>query len=86
MLAARARENAVMVAYVNMVGGQDELVFDGGSLLFNEQGVLQGRGEQFEESLMIMDLSLDGVLQARWRKSRRRKVKLTTDFPEVKKL
>ncbi|HIE64262.1 MAG: NAD+ synthase [Nitrospira sp.] len=85
MLAARARENAVMVAYVNMVGGQDELVFDGGSLLFNEQGVLQGRGEQFEESLMIMDLSLDGVLQARWRKSRRRKVKLTTDFPEVKK-
>jgi len=85
MLARRARENAVLVAYVNMVGGQDELVFDGGSLVFNERGVLQGRGKQFEESLMIMDLSLEGVLEARCRRSWQRKGKLTSDFPKVKK-
>lgn len=85
MLATRAKDNAALVAYVNMVGGQDELVFDGGSLVFNEQGVLQGRGKHFQEALMIMDLPVDGVFQARCRDSRRRKERLTTDFPEVKK-
>jgi NAD+ synthase (glutamine-hydrolysing) len=85
MLATRARDNAALVAYVNMVGGQDELVFDGGSLVFNERGNLLGRGEQFQEELMIMDLPVDGVIQKRCRESRKRKENLTIDFPEVKK-
>ncbi len=85
MLAARARDNAALVAYVNMVGGQDELVFDGASLVFNERGVLLARGVQFQESLMIMDLPIDGISKARRRDARRRKEGLTTDCPEVKK-
>ncbi|MFQ5579487.1 MAG: NAD+ synthase [Nitrospiria bacterium] len=85
MLAARARENAALVAYVNMVGGQDELVFDGGSLVYDERGILLGRGKQFQESLMIMDLPVDGVIQKRRRDSGKWKGKWPGDFPEVKK-
>ena len=56
MLAIRARENKVCIAYTNMVGGQDELVFDGGSLIFNEKGKLLARGKLFEEEILIADL------------------------------
>ncbi len=55
MLAIRAKENNVCIAYVNMVGGQDELVFDGGSLIFNEKGRLLARGKSFEEDIIISD-------------------------------
>src|SRR3954462_7250726 len=47
MLATRASDNTVIVAYGNVVGGQDELVFDGDSLVFNENGELISRGKQF---------------------------------------
>ncbi|MBI3598585.1 MAG: NAD+ synthase [Nitrospirae bacterium] len=58
MLAVRAKENTVFIAYVNMVGGQDELVFDGGSLIFNAKGKLLARGKSFEEELMIADVPI----------------------------
>lgn len=58
MLAVRAKENKVFIAYVNMVGGQDELVFDGGSLIFNAKGKLLARGKSFEEELMIADVPI----------------------------
>ncbi|MFQ5780434.1 MAG: NAD+ synthase [Nitrospiria bacterium] len=85
MLAVRAKDNAVLIAYVNMVGGQDELVFDGGSLVFNEQGTLLARGKQFEETLIMADLSVDGVIRARRRDPRWGEAKSGCDFPEVKK-
>ena len=59
MLAARALENALFVAYVNMVGGQDELVFDGGSMIFGPDGRLVSRAAQFDEDLLITDLDLE---------------------------
>src|SRR3990172_5228801 len=65
MLATRASENAVIVAYVNLVGGQDELVFDGGSLVFDQQGELVVRGSQFEEDLIVVDLDIESVFRAR---------------------
>jgi NAD+ synthase (glutamine-hydrolysing) len=65
LLAARARENGVIVAYVNQVGGQDELVFDGGSLVFDEQGALLARGVSFDEALIIADLNFTPVSRAR---------------------
>jgi NAD+ synthase (glutamine-hydrolysing) len=58
VLALRAKENKVVIAYINMVGGQDDLVFDGGSLVFNEKGRLVARAKPFEEELIIADLNL----------------------------
>src|SRR5579872_781446 len=46
MMATRAADNGVIVAYLNMVGGQDELVFDGGSMVFNEQGAMIARAKE----------------------------------------
>ncbi len=56
MLSLRARENGVIIAYANQVGGQDELVFDGGSLVYDAKGLLLARGPIFEEALMILDI------------------------------
>lgn len=61
ILSQRARDNGVFVAYVNLVGGQDELVFDGESLIFNGEGKLLARGKQFQEDLVVVDLNLEGV-------------------------
>jgi NAD+ synthase (glutamine-hydrolysing) len=54
----RAREAGSALAYANMVGGQDELVFDGGSILVSADGTLLARGPQFEEALVVADLDL----------------------------
>ena len=61
MLAARALDAGAYVVYVNGVGGQDELVFDGQSLVFGPDGALLARARQFEEQLLIVDLDLDSV-------------------------
>jgi NAD+ synthase (glutamine-hydrolysing) len=79
MVATRAADDLVCLAYVNMVGGQDELVFDGGSLVVDERGKCVARGSQFEEDLIVVDVDLDGVFRARLRDSRRRKEKLTAE-------
>jgi NAD+ synthase (glutamine-hydrolysing) len=54
----RAREAGAVLAYANMVGGQDELVFDGDSLLVAPDGDVLARGPQFEEALVLADLDL----------------------------
>ncbi|MGZ4755652.1 MAG: NAD+ synthase [Acidimicrobiia bacterium] len=58
MLATRAADAQVPVVYVNLVGGQDELVFDGASMVFDESGGLVARGKQFAEDLLIVDLDV----------------------------
>lgn len=83
MLATRARDNAVAVAYVNMVGGQDELVFDGGSVLFSESGELIARARQFEEELIVADVDVTAVLRTRLHDPRRREDKLTFESNEM---
>jgi NAD+ synthase (glutamine-hydrolysing) len=55
---SRAAEAGAMLAYVNMVGGQDELVFDGDSIIVDSAGTLLARGPQFEEALIVADLDL----------------------------
>ena len=60
LLMARARATQTYVAYVNAVGGQDELVFDGGSLVISPQGEVLARAVQFEETLLSVDLSAQG--------------------------
>src|SRR5215472_17501266 len=76
MLATRAADDIVCLAFVNTVGGQDELVFDGQSFIFNEKGERVARGRAFEEDLVVADLDLDEVFRARLHDSRRRKEKL----------
>jgi len=73
MLATRANDNELFVAYVNLVGGQDELVFDGGSMVFNEKGDLLTLGKQFEEDMVLADLDADDVFRYRLHDSRPRK-------------
>ncbi|HLM90163.1 MAG TPA: NAD+ synthase, partial [Streptosporangiaceae bacterium] len=58
LVVRRAREAGAALAYANMTGGQDELVFDGDSILVGADGTLLARGPQFEEALVVADLDL----------------------------
>jgi len=60
-----ARRNRAYAAYVNQVGGQDELVFDGASLVFDPDGGLIAQGARFQEDLIVVDLDMDSVRRAR---------------------
>ena len=63
MIATRATDNGVAVAYVNQVGGQDELVFDGNSLVLGPGGELVARGVSMEEDLLLVDIPVTGIVQ-----------------------
>jgi NAD+ synthase (glutamine-hydrolysing) len=58
LCARRARQAGAALAYCNLIGGQDELVFDGDSILVSASGKLLARGPQFEEALIVADLEL----------------------------
>jgi NAD+ synthase (glutamine-hydrolysing) len=73
MLATRAADNVAIVAFCNLVGGQDELIFDGGSVIFDERGELIARGNQFQEDLVIADLDVASVFRQRLHDPRQRK-------------
>lgn len=64
LLKLRARQSAAYILYVNMVGGQDELVFDGGSLAINPRGRLLAYGRQFDEDLLCVDIDVTGKAKA----------------------
>jgi NAD+ synthase (glutamine-hydrolysing) len=76
MLATRAEDNAVALAYVNLVGGQDELVFDGDSLVIDERGRVVARGKVFEEDLIVADINADRVFKERLHDPRRRQERI----------
>ena len=61
MLAERAVDHGLFVVYVNTVGGQDELVFDGQSLVLDPHGDVVARGPQFTETLLVVDVDADEV-------------------------
>jgi len=61
MLAERAVDHGLFVAYLNTVGGQDELVFDGASVFIDPSGNVVARGSQFAEELVVADLDLQAV-------------------------
>ncbi|MCP9439070.1 MAG: NAD+ synthase [Nitrospira sp.] len=64
-LAAYARENGAFVAFVNLVGGQDELVFDGNSVIVDPNGMVVSRARAFEEDLLVVDLHVEGKALSR---------------------
>jgi NAD+ synthase (glutamine-hydrolysing) len=65
MFSTPASDNAVYLAHVNLVGGQDELVFDGNSMVFDAEGELLAHAPAFEESLVTVDLDLEALYLAR---------------------
>ena len=67
MIGARAADNGLFVAYLNMVGGQDELVFDGASLVCDMAGEVIARSPAFAEDLLVVDLDIEAVFRARLR-------------------
>jgi NAD+ synthase (glutamine-hydrolysing) len=72
MLSTRAADHVAVVAFCNLVGGQDELVFDGQSMVFDEHGDLIAQAAQFEEELLVVDVDVERVFRSRLRDPRRR--------------
>jgi len=73
MLATRAADYGVFVCYTNQVGGQDELVFDGGSMVVGPEGVLLAQAAMFEEELLVCDLDVEEAFKTRLHDARRRR-------------
>jgi NAD+ synthase (glutamine-hydrolysing) len=86
MISTRASDNVAIVAYCNLVGGQDELVFDGGSLIFDQNGNLIARGKQFEEDLVLADLDMEAVFRMRLHDPRIRREKLSEEEKGFRKI
>ncbi len=97
MLATRASDSIAIVVHSNLVGGQDELVFDGNSLIINEKGQLVARGKQFEEDFVVTDLDVESVFRSQLHDPRRRKetpwvkeklaeatkIEVSTEYPAI---
>ena len=83
MISTRAADNAIITAYLNMIGGQDELIFDGGSMVFNEQGALIARARSFVEDMLIVDLDIPSVFRTRLHDPRRRQERWRIDTEDV---
>ena len=73
MLATRASDSVAIVVHNNLVGGQDELIFDGYSFIINERGELVAQGKHFEEDFIVADLDVESVFRSQLHDPRRRK-------------
>jgi NAD+ synthase (glutamine-hydrolysing) len=79
MLATRAMDGVSVVAFVNTVGGQDELVFDGNSRVFGPRGDCLARAKAFDEDLLVLDIDLNEVFSARLKDPRSREMSQRED-------
>src|SRR5204863_51084 len=82
MFATRARDNSCFVAFCNAVGGQDELIFDGHSLVLDEDGHVLARAPGFEEALLLVDVEPAEAVGRRLRDLRRRALGRERDLAE----
>jgi NAD+ synthase (glutamine-hydrolysing) len=84
MLVTRARDNTCFLAFCNLVGGQDELVFDGHSVVLDDAGEVVARAPGFEEALLVVDIDPTGAIARRLRDVRRRALdRERSDVPPV---
>ncbi len=81
MLVTRARDNAAYVAFCNLVGGQDELVFDGHSVVLDDEGEVIARAPGFEEALLVVDVDPTEAVGRRLRDVRRRELERSLPAP-----
>src|SRR5881275_3320078 len=72
MFRTRARDTSAFIAFVNTVGGQDELIFDGHSFVLDDEGAVLARAPGFEECLLVVDVDPSSVVQRRLTDARRR--------------
>jgi len=79
MISTRAADNLAIVCYVNLVGGQDEILFDGSSLILDEKGTVLAEGAAFAEDLVVADVDLDEVFNTRLHDTRLRKERALDD-------
>ena len=82
MLVTRARDNACWVVLVNAVGGQDELIFDGHSLVIDEEGDVVARAPAFEEALLFVDIDVTTAIARRLVDARRRALAREREIPD----
>jgi NAD+ synthase (glutamine-hydrolysing) len=84
MLVTRARDNASYLAFCNLVGGQDELVFDGHSVVLDDEGEVIARAPGFEEALLVVDVDPTEAIGRRLRDVRRRELERSREqAPDV---
>jgi len=84
MLVTRARDTSAYLAFCNMVGGQDELVFDGHSVVLDPSGEVVARAPGFEEHLLVVDIEPTDAIGRRLRDVRRRELDRSRETaPEV---
>jgi len=81
MLVTRARDNASYVAFCNLVGAQDELVFDGHSVVLDDEGEVVARAPGFEETLLVVDVDPTEAVGRRLRDVRRRELERSLPAP-----
>ena len=79
MLVTRARDNSAYLAFCNLVGGQDELVFDGHSVVLDDEGEVIARAPGFEEALLVVDVDPTEAIGRRLRDVRRRELERSRD-------
>ena len=82
MLATRAVDYNTIIAYCNMVGGQDELVFDGNSMFIDEKGEIVATARNFEEDLLVCDVNTERVYRSRLNTPTIRKTRYELSFEE----
>src|SRR5215217_190075 len=82
MLITRARDNAAWVVLVNAVGGQDELIFDGHSVVIDEEGDVAARAPSFEEALLVVDIDASTAIARRLVDARRRALAREQEIPD----
>jgi NAD+ synthase (glutamine-hydrolysing) len=82
MLITRARDNACWVVLVNAVGGQDELIFDGHSVVIDEEGEIVARAPSFEEALVVVDIDASTAIARRLVDARRRALAREREIPD----
>jgi NAD+ synthase (glutamine-hydrolysing) len=85
MLIQRARDNLCAFAFCNLVGGQDELVFDGQSVVIDHEGTVLARAPQFAEALTVVTVDLQAAMTARLRDTRLRPP-VRQALPEVRRV
>src|SRR3954465_10750217 len=86
MFRTRARDSSAFVAFCNTVGGQDELIFDGHSLVLDDEGDVLARAPGFEECLLVVDVDPTIAVARRLRDVRRRSLAAELDPPQVEVL
>src|SRR5262249_61600053 len=81
MFQQRARDTSSFVAFVNAVGGQDELIFDGHSCVLDDEGEVLARARGFEEALLVVDVDPTAAIGRRLTETRRRALAREIDEP-----